>query len=139
MLPVAVNVIGMVTMIAAFASLPPKRARNIVLPSPTAVTVPVCETVATPSESVDHTTAAGDTTSPPLVRTIAVTMADRGSPGGAIRLTEAGDSSIVYVAGEGTSVLPLHDMTPGVVRMTTTMAERIPFPGDVIAFPRRWR
>jgi hypothetical protein len=117
MLPVAMNVIGAVTVIMAFASLPPKRARSNAFPSPTAITVPVCATVATLSESVPHTTAAGDTTSPLLVRTVAVTTTDRGSPGGRTRFMEAGDSSIVYVAGDATSVLPLHARTPSVVRM----------------------
>src|SRR4029450_1820919 len=101
------NVIGDVTVITAVASLPPKRARSSALPSPTAVTVPACETVATCSESVDHTTAADGTTTALPVRTGAVPTTDRGSPGGVTRSMEVGDSSIVYVP-DGTSVLPLH-------------------------------
>jgi len=95
MLPVAVKLLGEDTVIAAVASLPPRRACSNVFPSPTAVTVPVCETVATSGKSVDHTIAAGDTTSPSLVRTVAVTTADCGSPGGVSRAMEMGESSIV--------------------------------------------
>ena len=96
MLPAAVNVLGTgaLTVISAVASVPPKRARSRVLPTLTAITVmavPFCETVATFGESVVQTTGA-DTTSLVLVRTVAVTGTDRGSPGGAVRFMEAGDS-----------------------------------------------
>ena len=135
-------------MISAVASLPPKRARSKVLPIPTAVTVitmPFCETVATPGESVVQTTGA-DTTSPVLVRIVAVTSSDRGSPGGAARFMEAGESLIEYVVvgggggGDGlvggwdwTSVLLLHAAVPSVVMMNTTTADPILFRGLIMA------
>jgi hypothetical protein len=70
-------------------------------------------------------TAASRTRFPVLLRTVAVTVVDRGSHGGTINFMESVDSSIVYVgAGDGTSVALLHAAAVTVVTSNMTAALR---------------